>query len=292
MIDREQKLRLGDARKLSRMMRGESVPSSGLSKQMAEELLSEDLIWQQINGSRRKFKLRDANALSTYLAQRYGIQVSLDEWIRMMESGDTVNRARQVEVASHSKAKNIRTFTGFLVKSYQPIETTLRGEPLLINPPQGLSLFIEDFAHFRLADDVTVVGIENGENFQHIEQMRYLFEGIKVLFVSRYPQSSDLRTWLRAISNPYLHFGDFDLAGIHIFLTEFFTHLGLKACFFIPSDIETRLQTGNAPLYDRQYERFKEMEVMDERLKPLVAMIHRYRRVYEQEGYLKVQECP
>ena len=41
MIDREQNLRLGDARKLSQMMQGESVPSSGLSKQMAEELLSE-----------------------------------------------------------------------------------------------------------------------------------------------------------------------------------------------------------------------------------------------------------
>lgn len=268
-------------------MQGESVPSSGLSKQMAEELLSEDLIWQQVYGSRRKFKLRDANALSIYLAQRYGIQVSLDEWIKVMESGETVSRARQVEVTSRSKAKSTRSFTGFLVKSYQPIETSLRGEPLLINPPQGLSLFIEDFTHFRLADDVTVVGIENGENFQHIEQMRHLFKNIKVLFVSRYPQSSDLRTWLRAISNPYLHFGDFDLAGIHIFLTEFFTHLGLKASFFIPSDIEARLQTGNAPLYDLQYEHFKEMKVIDKRLKPLVDMIHRYRRVYEQEGYLQ-----
>lgn len=260
MIDREQNLRLGDARKLSQMMQGESVPSSGLSKQMAEELLSEDLIWQQVYGSRRKFKLRDANALSIYLAQRYGIQVSLDEWIKVMESGETVSRARQVEVTSRSKAKSTRSFTGFLVKSYQPIETSLYGEPLLINPPQGLSLFIEDFTHFRLADDVTVVGIENGENFQHIEQMRHLFKNIKVLFVSRYPQSSDLRTWLRAISNPYLHFGDFDLAGIHIFLTEFFTHLGLKARFFIPSDIETRLQTGNTLLYNLQYERFKEMK--------------------------------
>lgn len=287
MIDREQNLRLGDARKLSQMMQGESVPSSGLSKQMAEELLSEDLIWQQVYGSRRKFKLRDANALSIYLAQRYGIQVSLDEWIKVMESGETVSRARQVEVTSRSKAKSTRSFTGFLVKSYQPIETSLYGEPLLINPPQGLSLFIEDFTHFRLADDVTVVSIENGENFQHIEQMRHLFKNIKVLFVSRYPQSSDLRTWLRAISNPYLHFGDFDLAGIHIFLTEFFTHLGLKARFFIPSDIETRLQTGNTLLYNLQYERFKEMKVIDERLKPLVAMIHRYRRIYEQEGYLQ-----
>lgn len=287
MADRERKLRLGDARRLLQMMQGESVPSSGLSKQLAEELLTEDLLGQQVNGSKRKFKLRDANALSTYLAQQYGIRVSLEEWIRMMESGETVSRARLVEVTSHSKAKSVRTFKGFLVKSYQPIETFLRGEPLRINPPRGLSLFIEDFTHFRLADDVTVIGIENGENFQHIEQMQHLFKGIKPLFVSRYPQSSDLRAWLRTISNPYLHFGDFDLAGIHIFLSEFYTPLGLKARFFIPSDIEKRLQTGNTDLYDRQYERFKEMNVSDERLKPLVEMIHRYRRVYEQEGYLQ-----
>ena len=44
MIDREQNLRLGDARKLSQMMQGESVPSSGLSKQMAEELINKVII--------------------------------------------------------------------------------------------------------------------------------------------------------------------------------------------------------------------------------------------------------
>ena len=269
-------------------MQGESVPSSGLSKQMAEELLSEDLIWQQVYGSRRKFKLRDANALSIYLAQRYGIQVSLDEWIKVMESGETVSRARQVEVTSRSKAKSTRSFTGFLVKSYQPIETSLYGEPLLINPPQGLSLFIEDFTHFRLADDVTVVGIENGENFQHIEQMRHLFKNIKVLFVSRYPQSFGSSHMVAGpFPIPIFILGISILPAFHIFLTEFFTHLGLKARFFIPSDIETRLQTGNTLLYNLQYERFKEMKVIDERLKPLVAMIHRYRRIYEQEGYLQ-----
>ena len=286
MTGKEPKLRLGDARKLLQMIQGESVPSSGLSRQLAEELLAEDLLWQQVNGSKRKFTLRDANALSTYLAQRYGIQVSLEEWISVMESNGVVSRARQVEVASCSKAKSIRTFTGFLVKSYQPIVASFRGEPLLINPPQGLSLFMEDFTHFRLADDVTVVGVENGENFQHIEQMRHLFEGTKALFVSRYPQSLDLRTWLQGISNPYLHFGDFDLAGIHIFLTEYYAHLGPRARFFIPPDIETRLQTGSTHLYDCQYDHFKEMNVVDERLKPLVEMIHHYRRVYEQEGYL------
>lgn len=286
MTGKELKLRLGDARRLLQMIQGESVPASRLSRQLADELLTEDLLWQQVKGSKRKFKLRDADALSTYLAQQYGIHVSLEKYISVMESDGAVSRAKQVEVMSYSKARSIRTFTGFLVKSYQPIEASLCGEPLPIHPRQGLSLFIEDFTHFSLADDVTVVGVENGENFQHIEQMRYLFEGTKVLFVSRYPQSSDLRTWLQGLSNPYIHFGDFDLAGIHIFLTEFYAYLGARACFFIPSDIEVRLSTGDTGLYNRQYEHFKKMSVPDGRLKPLVEMIHRYHRVYEQEGYL------
>ena len=33
-----------------------------------------------------------------------------------------------------------------------------------------------------------------------------------------------------------------------------------------------------------------DMEVADERLKPLVEMIHKYRRGYEQEGYIKEQD--
>lgn len=105
MAGREQKLRLGDARKLLRMTQGESIPSSGLSESLAEDLLSNDLLWQQIHGSRRTFKLRVPHALSSYLAQQYGIQVPLEEWIRTMESGEMASRARQVEVTSYSKTK-------------------------------------------------------------------------------------------------------------------------------------------------------------------------------------------
>lgn len=40
---------------------------------------------------------------------------------------------------------------------------------------------------------MTVVGVENGENFCRIRSQKYLFGDNKVLFVSRYPQSADLR---------------------------------------------------------------------------------------------------
>ena len=57
--------------------------------------------------------------------------------------------------------------------------------------------------------------------------------------------------------------------------------------FFIPDDIEERLKEGgNRERYDKQYEKYSRMEIADERLKKLVALIHKYRMGYDQEGYI------
>ena len=67
-------------------------------------------------------------------------------------------------------------------------------------------------------------------------------EIINVLFVSRYPQSADLREWLIKIPNRYIHFGDFDLAGICIYQSEFYKFLGDRAGFLIPEDIRREVE--------------------------------------------------
>ena len=87
--------------------------------------------------------------------------------------------------------------------------------------------------------------------------------------------------------NRYIHFGDFDLAGICIYQSEFYKFLGDRAGFLIPEDIEERLKSGNAGLYDTQYLRYKNLNIIDSRLNGLVEMIHHYGRVYEQEGYIE-----
>ena len=93
--------------------------------------------------------------------------------------------------------------------------------------------------------------LRNGETvpFSRIEEdlaQELLSEGCvpPLLLVSRYPQSKDLVTWLHTVPNHYVHFGDIDLAGIHIYLTD--------------------------PL-----------------VKPLVQLIHRYQKGYDQEGYIE-----
>ena len=195
----------------------------------------------------------------------------------------------------NSKLMTVRSCPGFPVNSYEPIACLLNGEPFVVNPHEGSFLFVTQWEGFRIPADVIVIGIENMENFRLIRKQKKFFEGYlrahalptKTLFVSRYPQSNDLRKWLTGIPNRYLHFGDFDLAGIHIFLTEFERHIGnARASFLIPSDIATRLKSGSRQRYDEQHAMFKEMQTDVRELGQLITLIHQERKGYDQEGYI------
>lgn len=283
----KEEMSLAFARRMMQLLKGERIASSKFQVDVAKELLDEDILIVSSSGYRRSYRLRDPQGLRTYLAQRYDIGGNLEQWYEIKSSEEEIKRSEQVKVVGNSKLKKTRAFRGFLINCVTPIEATLCDEPLILQPAKGTSVFLEDFEHFRVAEDVVVVGMENGESFQSIRDQQYLFEGMKVLFVSRYPQSNDLRSWLQVIPNRYIHFGDFDLAGVSIFLTEYYSYLGDRAEFFIPADVEKRIENGNRLLYDSQYDRYKNMTVADKRLEPVVEMIHRYKRGYEQEGYIR-----
>lgn len=283
----KEEMSLAFARRMMQLLKGERIASSKFQVDVAKELLDEDILIVSSSGYRRSYRLRDPQGLRTYLAQRYDIGGNLEQWYEIKSSEEEIKRSEQVKVVGNSKLKKTRAFRGFLINCVTPIEATLCDEPLILQPAKGTSVFLEDFEHFRVAEDVVVVGMENGESFQSIRDQQYLFEGMKVLFVSRYPQSNDLRSWLQVILNRYIHFGDFDLAGVSIFLTEYYSYLGDRAEFFIPADVEKRIENGNRLLYDIQYDRYKNMTVADRRLEPVVEMIHRYKRGYEQEGYIR-----
>ena len=124
------------------------------------------------------------------------------------------------------------------------------------------------------------------------EKQRWLdemFPNRKVLFVSRYPQneSHDLVKWLGGIPNEYVHFGDLDLAGIRIFLTEFHRYLGSRSSFLIPPDYETRISNGSRERYDAQLPYIKRLTTDNPHLQQLIDCIHKYHRGYDQEGFCK-----
>ena len=284
-------LTLATAKKIKRLLEGEKIPSSSFPSALASELKEENLLGMISHGSRVSYYLLNCDACRRYIENRYLGGNSIENWIECMgSSNESLERSTLINETGGSKSIDIRTFRGFLVNSYEPLEVAMGERSFILSPEEHTAIFIQDPDHFTIPEDVIVVGVENGENFREIRRQRYLFESHKVLFVSRYPQSTDLRNWLCSIPNRYLHFGDFDLAGIHIFLTEFYKHLGDRASFFIPADIESRIRKGNSKLYDEQYAKFNRMKVSDARLLPLVNMIHKYHRVYEQEGYIQKRE--
>lgn len=266
------------------LIAGEQVAGSRLSSKLLDELIAEGLLSVSTRGSRKSYKARDIEALKRFLLDK-------DESYRMLEVNVSDSRASMAVETGNSKLMKVRSCPGFPVNTYEPITCMLNDEEIVINPPTGSFLFISDWKAFAIPEDVIVVGVENMENFRMIRQQRALFESEigkhRFLFVSRYPQSTDLPSWLQTIPNGYVHFGDFDLAGVHIFLTEFHQKISHRSSFLIPTDIEKRLQNGSQERYDNQFSKYGHLKCDDDRAQHLINLINKYHRCYDQEGYIQ-----
>jgi len=276
---------VGLLEKLVRLANGEVLSASSLKGDWFEQMLTDGILVSITHGSRRSFRVVNGDIFRHYLASQYDIR-DIEKTLDLITKGN-LDRATQVQVVGESKFLHRRSFNGFLVNSYQPIDAMLNGQSITICPPIGSYVFVSDYQGFSVNKDVVIVGIENSENFRYIEQQRYLFTAFeKVLFVSRYPQNGDLVRWLQSIPNKYIHFGDLDLAGIAIYQNEFYRHLGDRASFFIPDDYEKRIIAGNGDRYNKQLPQYGKMKIQDQRVASVLSCIHRYHRGYDQEGFI------
>lgn len=275
--------------KLIRLRNGEALPASQLRGEWVDELLRDGLLVNTSHGSRRTLRAPLSQPFCHALSAMDERLVDLDS-MRDYLLSNGLSRSEQAMVTGNSKLLTVRSCPGFPVNSYEPIGCRLHGQDLEVCPQAGSFVFIADWQEFSIPADVVIVGIENMENFRLIRQQRQLFEQAigrdRLLFVSRYPQSADLAIWLKSIPNRYVHFGDFDLAGISIFLTEFYKHLGERSSFLIPEDVETRLSYGSKERYDKQYPRFHNLRTVIPSLQVLIDCIHKHHRCYDQEGYV------
>lgn len=281
----------------SSLRRGETIPASRFPAELAHEMLAEGGVSRIVRGSRQSLKVVSLRAFDVFLRSQGLRPDALQETLQSLDAADS--RADLTRLTGDSKSAVVRSCPGFPVNVVAPLRVWLGEHKILLCPCPGSFLYISDYQHFRIPEEAIVVGVENMENFRLPERQAAVFEEIgeqfggggvpPLLLVSRYPQSKDLVNWLKSIPNYYVHFGDFDLAGIHIFLTEFFAHLGPeRSAFFVPDDIEDRLLcSGSRERYDVQFARFGKMDVPDLRVLPLVQLIHSCQKGYDQEGYIE-----
>ena len=278
------KIPLKVAKNLLLLMQGQTLSDSSTKHSVIESLIEENILMRS-GRIKKSVVLMNPNALADYLQNHYGIS-QLETYTEVLEKQD-VSRAELTMASADSKLKTARTFKGFLVNSYQQLDYSLNNEPCTLLLQEGTFTFIYDFESFFPSADITIVGIENAENFRQISRQKHLFSAINPLFVCRYPQnnSRDLIKWLETIPNKYLHFGDYDLAGINIYVNEFKKHIPHKSLFFIPENIETLLlQYGNKDRYNDQKEAFSKQSIEDEpALLSLLKLIHHTKKGLDQE---------
>jgi len=277
------KLPVSIAEKLILLLSGEKIPFSKLKNEVIDLMIGNGILNVQILGRSKKLVyLSNKELLVPFLVNHFGIN-NLENYINGYLNVE-LSRAEAIEISSNSKLKSIRTFKGFLVNCYEPVECVLNNRVISIEPQKGTFTFIYDYLTFTPSPDITIVGIENPENFRQIQRQRKLFENILPLFVSRYPQNKDLVRWLETIPNDYLHFGDFDFAGLNIYMNEYKKHLKDKSSFYLPANIEKLLSTrGNRDNYTNQTIQFDVQLVDEENVLILLRLIEKYRKGLEQE---------
>jgi len=279
-------LPLSIAKKLQQLSEGNALPASKLPRQWRNYLTEEGLLTEErIGRTKAKLHLSSLPTLQDFLSNQYGIH-DLGSYVVQMEKGDLSGTEAQ-QIASDTKLRTRSPLPGFLVTSYSTIQATLKNQPFTIDPPQGSFVFIEDYETFTIPDHVTVIGIENPENFRNLQAFHSWFAPYQPLYVCRYPQSRALTDWLSMIPNRYLHFGDLDLAGVAIYEGEFRQRLGERASFYVPANAGELLQQfGNRSLYDVQQDRYRLLTSRDPQAQKLIDQIHQAKKGLEQEFFI------
>ncbi|MHB0756872.1 DUF7281 domain-containing protein [Polaribacter sp. M15] len=279
------KLSLKIAKVLVQLINGESIPNSLAKSNLIDVLVAENIIYRK-GKHKKSLELINEKGLHTFLANQLQI-TDVYSYISLKENPNAT-RAESTKITTDSKISNERAFKGFLVNSYNSITAELNNKQIIINPQKGSFIFIYDYESFKIPKEVTVVGVENTKNFSQINKQKYLFNKVNPLFISRYPQnqSKDFIKWMKSIPNNYMHFGDFDIAGIGIYINEYKKHLSEKASLFIPENIKIDLKKGNRERYDKQRINFKIDDIQEPKVLDLIELIKKEKKGLDQEYYI------
>jgi hypothetical protein len=137
------------------------------------------------------------------------------------------------------------------------------------------------------------VGVENPQVLWYINRYKDLFhEDKKYLFlsISEYKSSYQYK-WLESFEGEYLHFGDFDLAGINIYLNTVVPKLKncKKHSFLMPNNIYNIMKEKNYKKdYSNQLRYFNNIESKNDLiLQELIEFIKSNKITIEQEALSK-----
>lgn len=245
----------------------------------------------QKSRSRNTFVVYSNNIeqLENFVRERFGIN-SFSEYYQLLINPNST-KSEAAQVSSNSKVKETKVYSGFFIRTFASIESELNGEKLNLKTIKGSSLFISDFRDFIIPENITIVGIENPETFYLIDNYKDYFKECTPLFLLRFNNKAFIE-WLNLIPNKYLHFGDFDLSAIAIYILEYRNKINSEKCnYFIPENIENLISSSkNYSDYVKQLNdpKVKGLNFSDyPEISDLAKIINKNRKTVEQEVLMK-----
>jgi len=204
--------------------------------------------------------------------------IYLKEIIKEKPSRDTIQKWH-----NSTKSKTSKSLKGLYISSLNNIDIKIDDERVTIIPTNGIGYFCFYTQKITINENTIIVGIENYQVVWFAKKYQNFFLDKNILFVVR---NEYMREWISNIENEYIHFGDYDLAGINIYLNEIVPRL--KKCkkysMFIPNNIEKLIKEhGDTELFKKQ-KRYENIVVTDDEIDKLKNIIKKYKKGLEQEG--------
>ena len=219
------------------------------------------------------YKISSVNDIEAYIEEIIGAQPSRDviqEW------------------TSNTKTKKSKSLKGLYLSSLKNLDIKINDETVTIVPVNGLGYFCFHTEKIEISKETIIVGIENYQVIWFAKKYKEFFDRDNILFVVR---NEYMREWISSLENEYIHFGDYDLAGIHIYINEIVPRLrnSKRYSMFIPDNIEYLIhEYGDLEIFKNQKEKYKNLTVLDNGVNKLQKIIKNEKKGLEQEGLYKL----
>lgn len=265
--------------------------SSFTSKKLLDEFIGCNCVY--VSGKPQQIYLNDTEALLGVIKSNgYNINCVEDLDYFIENEKEPKSRDEIVDNYSHTKRIESKSFNGLMVSVFDKLEVNLNGKKQYFYPLEGSGLFLHYTSKLQLEDDVIVVGVENPQVVWNIDKYKYLFEKSKkylFLCISEYKTNYQYK-WLESFSGEYIHFGDFDLAGINIYLNIIVPRLkkAKSHSFLIPDNIYKIIKEKNYQKdYSNQTRYLNITSKEDKNLQKLIEFIKTHKTTIEQEALFK-----
>ncbi len=267
------------------LLRGSTFINNAIIKRLK---LNGTLVIKRLSPQRYKNILeKESNLFLFFKSVNYNIknQEDIEHYITEVldknASRDTIQK-----ITNNTKTESSKSLRGLYLSSIEPVAISINNQKVLITPTDGLGYFCFYTERVDLSREIVVVGVENYQVVWFAKRYRELFKRKNLLFVVR---NLYMLEWIGSLENEYIHFGDYDLAGIHIYLNEIVPRLKNSKSYsmFIPENIEELIkQYGNRELFEKQ-KRYLSIEPKETSLIELKKIILKYKKGLEQEGLSK-----